>query len=255
MSRAPRHVVLAFLGVVASLCLAACGVSSSQTGKPPAAADILLFVGSGTWPGDVAAVEQVLRDNHFNYSTANSPQLNAMSESQLHAFRLLIVPGGNFEKIGNNLSPGATANIRSAVRGGLNYLGLCAGAFFAGNSPYNGLDLTGGVRFNFYALEAQGTRKSAVPISVAGASTNDHYWEDGPELSGWGDVVAKYADGTPAVVEGSVQNGWVILTGIHPEAPESWRRGMVFATPASEDNAYAAVLIDAALNATRLSHY
>jgi glutamine amidotransferase-like uncharacterized protein len=237
------------------LCLATCGVPGSQTSTPPASADILLFVGEGTSLGDVAAVEQVLRDNRFNYSTANSLQLNAMSEPQLHAFRLLIVPGGNFEKIGNNLMPGATANIRSAVRGGLNYLGLCAGAFFAGNSPYNGLNLTGGVRFNFYALEAQGTRKSAVPISVAGASTGDHYWEDGPELSGWGDVVAKYADGTPAIVEGSVEHGWVILTGIHPEAPESWRRGMVFTTPASENNAYAAVLINASLNAKRLPHY
>lgn len=254
MKRARRNIVLASLGIVL-LCLAACGVSDSRNGEPPARADILLFVGAGTSPGDVAAVERILRDNRFSYSKANSLQLNAKSESQLRAYRLLIVPGGNFEEIGKGLTPAATSNIRGAVRGGLNYLGLCAGAFFAGNSPYNGLDLTGGVRFDFYSLAAQGVRKSAVAVAVAGMSTSDQYWEDGPQLSGWGDVVARYPDGTPAIVEGSAEDGWVILTGIHPEAPESWRRGMNFATPASESNAYAAVLIDAALNGTRLEHY
>ena len=37
--------------------------------------------------------------------------------------------------------------------------GLALGAgLLAGNSPYNGLDLTGGVRFGFYSLEADGMR-------------------------------------------------------------------------------------------------
>lgn len=47
----------------------------------------------------------------------------------------------------------------------------------------------------------------------------------------------------------------MILTGIHAEAPESWRRGLTFTTPASVDNAYAATLISAALNRTPLQHY
>jgi glutamine amidotransferase-like uncharacterized protein len=247
--------VLLALPVVVALCLAACGAPDSQSSQPPGAADILLFVGVGTSPGDVAAVERVLRDNRFRYATANSAQLKALNEKQLRAYHLLIVPGGNFEQIGNNLTPGAAVKIRSAVKNGLHYLGLCAGAFFAGNSPYNGLDLTGGVRFGFYAIEAQGIRKSAVPVSFPGASTSDHYWEDGPQLSGWGDVVAKYPDGTPAIVEGNAEAGWIILTGIHPEAPESWRRGMEFDTPARTDNAYAAVLIHAALDGTTLPHY
>jgi glutamine amidotransferase-like uncharacterized protein len=75
-------------------------------------------------------------------------------------YRLPIVPGGNFEKIGNSFTEGAAANIRNAVRNGLDYLGICAGAFLAGNSPYNGLDLTYGVRSGFYSAEARGIRKS-----------------------------------------------------------------------------------------------
>jgi glutamine amidotransferase-like uncharacterized protein len=214
-----------------------------------------LFNGSGTSPNDVAAIERILNENDLRYTTANSRQLNKMSESQIKAYRLLIVPGGNFEQIGNGLTPSTTANVRNAVHSGLNYLGICAGAFFAGEAPYNGLNLTSGVKFPFYALEDQGVRKAAVVISIAGSPELTHYWEDGPQLTGWGDVVAKYPDGTPAIVEGNIGDGWVILSGIHPEAPESWRRGLTFTTPASVDNAYAATLINAALNRTRLEHY
>ena len=80
----------------------------------------------------------------------------------------------------------------------------------------------------------------------------DHYWEDGPQLAGWGEVVATYPDGAPAVVQGASGHGWVVLSGVHPEAPESWRQGMTFATPASVDNAYAVTLVEAALRGTRL---
>jgi len=177
-----------------------------------------------------------------------------MSESQLRAYRLLLVPGGNFVEIGNGLTSSATAHLRNAIQHGLNYFGVCGGAFFGGNSPYNGLNLTSGVRFGFYAAEARGTRRAAVPIAVAGAPTLEHYWEDGPQLTGWGDVIGKYPDGTPAIVEGTFGDGWVLLSGIHPEAPESWRRGLTFTTPASVDNAYAATLIDAAVNRKRLAH-
>ena len=212
-----------------------------------------LFNGTGTSPGDVAALEKILRNEHLDYSRANSAQLNAMSESQVREYHLLIVPGGNFERIGNSLNSGTTTNIRNAIRNGLNYLGVCAGAFFAGNSPYNGLNLTSGSRFGFYAAEARGIRRATVAITDAGGQTLDQYWEDGPQLTEWD--VAKYPDGTPAIVEGIFGNGWVILTGVHPEASASWRHGMEFGTPANVDNAYAAMLIRAALNRELLPHY
>lgn len=188
---------------------------------------------------------------------ATSSQLNRMDQSQIRQYRLLLVPGGNFVEIGKSLTPGATANLRNAVQNGLNYLGICGGGFLAGkyDPPYNGLNLTSGVRFGFYAAESRGIRKAAVPIAVAGAPTLDQYWEDGPQFTGWGAVVGKYPDGTPAIVEGSFGSGWVVLSGVHPEAPASWRRGMAFNTPAGVDHAYAGTLIHAALNRISLSHY
>jgi hypothetical protein len=239
------------LAGVVPLSAPACRAADS-TGAP---ANVLLFNGRGTSSNDVAAVTRSLHDSHLSYSIADSPRLDAMGESELRAYRLLIVPGGNFEQIGNGLKPRTTATLRNAIRHGLNYLGLCAGAFFAGDSPYNGLNLTSGVRFTFYAAESLGVHKAAIPIAIAGSLALDNYWEDGPQLTGWGSVVGRYPDGKPAIVEGRVGNGWAILSGVHPEAPDNWRRGLTFATPAVIDNAYAETLIDAALTGKTLAHY
>ena len=241
--------------VVPLLFLVSLVVAGCTPHGPNNAASILLFNGIGTSPNDVAAVEAILKDSHLDYSTVNSPQLNGMSESQLMAYRLLIVPGGNFITMGKSLTPGTTSNIRNAVQGGLNYLGICAGGLLAGDGSYNNLNLTSGVRFDFYAAVNQGIHKTAVAIAGVGTPVLEHYWEDGPQFTGWGAVVGKYPDGTPAVVEGASGKGWVILCGVHPEAPANWRGGMTITTPASVDNAYARRLIDAALHRTSLPHY
>jgi glutamine amidotransferase-like uncharacterized protein len=178
-----------------------------------------------------------------------------MSESQLKAYRLLIVPGGHYINMGDGLTRSTTANVRNAVHGGLNYLGICAGGLLAGNARSNSFNLTSGVRFGFYAEVDRGIHKAAVPIACAGTPTLEHYWEDGPQLTGWGEVVGKYPDGTPAIVEGMSGKGWVILSGVHPEAPANWRHGMNFTTPAKVHHAYAGKLVDAALHGTMLPHY
>ena len=235
---------------IASLALTACAPPASNDVPP-----ILLFNGTGTSPNDVKAVEAVLKDSHSKYTTVNSQQLNGMSEVQLMAYRLMIVPGGNYITIGNGLTPGTATNIHNAVQGGLNYLGICAGGLLAGNAASNSPNLTSGVRFGFYAAVNKGIHKAALAIAFVDRPSIEHYWEDGPQFTGWGAVVGKYPDGTPAIVEGTSGRGWVILCGVHPEAPENWRRGMTFATPASLGNAYAGRLIDAALHGTCLPHY
>ena len=242
--------IVAWLLRIITLALTACSPSVSSLPLP-----ILLFNGTGTSPNDVAAIETILKQSHLEYSKVNSRQMNGMSESQLMASRLLIVPGGNFITIGNSLTPGTTTNIHNAVQGGLNYLGICAGGFLAGQASYKSLNLTSGVRFDFYTDVNRGIHKASVAIARVGAPAIEHYWEDGPQFSGWGAVVGKYPDGTPAIVEGMSGNGWVILCGVHPEAPANWRNGMTFTTPSNVANAYTATLIDAALNRTWLPHY
>jgi glutamine amidotransferase-like uncharacterized protein len=220
--------------------------------RPDPAASILLFTGVGTSPGDVSALEDVLARERLAYVTVSSAQLDGMPTARLRAYRLLIVPGGNFVTIGNSVTAAGAANVRAAVESGLNYLGICAGAFWAGNSPYNGLNLTSGVRFPFYSAETRGIHEAAVPVADTDGVTLDQYWEDGPALSGWGAAVARYPDGTPAIAQGSYGAGFVLLAGVHPEAPQSWRRGLSFTTPVSVSRAYAAKLIRAALSGTQL---
>ena len=258
-----------------SVTLTACGPGSAGS---HGIAPILLFTGTGTSSGDVAAIETILDSSHLGYSTVNSFQLNWMKESRISGYRLLIVPGGNFVQMGKSLTVGTTASVRKAVKGGMNYLGLCAGGFLAGSfpAPYNSFNLSSGVQFGFYFPEEDGKvpgsvselygfrpevgpqheiHKAVVRITTPEGPALDQYWESGPRFTGWGEAVGKYPDGTPAIVEGSVGRGWVILSGVHPEAPESWRRGMVFNTPVSDDAAYARMLILAALNRTNLAHY
>jgi glutamine amidotransferase-like uncharacterized protein len=215
----------------------------------------LLFEGTGASRGSVSALRSVLEAEHLDYTTVTSAQLDSLDEAALQRHALLIVPGGDFVDMGKGIAPGTAHRIRNAVHHGLNYLGVCGGAFLAGDSPYNGINLTSGVRFPFYSIEAQGIRKAAVAITSAEGTTLEHYWEDGPQLTGWGEVVAKYPDGAPAVSQGAVGSGWVVLTGVHPEATDKWRYGMSFRTPADVDNRYAAELIRAALNRKPLPHF
>ncbi|HLH53287.1 MAG TPA: BPL-N domain-containing protein [Verrucomicrobiae bacterium] len=234
-----------------------CGADDRQggaSGQTEGRADVLLFSGTGTSPNDVKAFETLLKDQHLKYSKVNSSALNRMSEQQMRQFRLLIIPGGNFISIGNGLSPSATTNIHNAVENGLNYLGVCAGAFLAGHLPGTCLNLTG-VKFGFYSATDRGIRKMPVPIVAPSGPALEQYWEDGPQLTGWGSIVGKYPDGTPAIVQGTRGAGWVILCGVHPEAPASWRQGMDFNTPVTADTAFACTLIHAALNRDVLPHF
>jgi len=219
-------------------------------------AAILLFSGTGTSPNDVKAFETLLNDNHLTYSIINSTALNAMTEQQLMRYKLLIVPGGNFIDMGKSLTDSAAARIHNAVKLGLNYHGVCAGGFLAGGSKYyRCFNLTSGVQFGLYSVSAKGVRKAAVDITYPDRTSLQHYWEDGPELTGWGKVAAKYPDATPAVVEGRSGEGWVILTGIHAEAPENWWDGITFNGSVADNNAYAVKLIRAALNRQTMAHY
>ena len=230
--------------------------SAQSAGTNLGITPVLIFNGTGTSPSDVVAVEAVVTSKLLAYHTVNSSQLNAMSASQLMAYRLFIVPGGNSIIIGNNLSSKATTTVRYAVSQGLNYLGICAGAFFGGYSkPYNGLNLTSGVWFGFFADHFKGINKEAVAISFPSGLKLDIYWQDGPQLAGWGKVIGKYPNGTPAITEGYWGKGFVLISGVHPEAPAGWRYGMTFFTPLDVDLAYAGTLVTAALTRTTLAHF
>ena len=218
-------------------------------------APVILFNGTGTSPNDVDAIKDILSVNHIDFVTVNSSQLNESDTNQLKKYKLIIIPGGNFIDIGKSLTKEASNNVRHAVHAGLNYLGICAGGFMAGDTRNNSFNITGATQFKFYSAEDKGVRKAAVAITDADGTTTEHYWEDGPQFSGWGEVVSKYPDGTAATVQGSYGSGWVILTGIHPEAPAAWRKEFNFSTTIESSHKYAARLIKAAMLKTAMPHF
>jgi biotin protein ligase-like protein len=236
--------------ILASLTQASCSPQPFESGR-----QILLFNGAGASANDVKAIETILKNNKLSYSTVDSRQLNGMTESELLKSRLLIIPGGNFIEIGNGLSPDTFAKVHRAVERGLNYLGICAGAILAGQTDNGSLNLTSGIKFDFYADVNRAVHKNVVDIETAQGENLDQYWEDGPQLNGWGTVVSKYPDGSAATAQGAVGKGWVILCGFHPEAPENWRSGMEFTTPVSASRDYALTIIDAAVHQRELPHY
>ena len=218
-------------------------------------APIILFNGTGTSPNDVDAIKNILSSNHMDFVMVNSDQLNELDTSQLMKYKLIIIPGGNFIDIGKNLTAQTTYKVQKAVHQGLNYLGICAGGFLAGNTRNNSFNIVKDVQFKFYAAEDKGIRKTAVAITNADGSMVEHYWEDGPQFTGWGEVISKYPDGTPATVQGSYGSGWIVLTGIHAEAPESWRKEFHFTTPIENSHQYAIGLIKAAMEKTAMPHF
>src|SRR5262245_16971640 len=99
-----------FVSCLALLTLTGCARKESNP-----AASILLFNGTGTSPNDVAEIAKILSERGFEHDTANSMELNGMSDSQLMAYRLLIVPGGNYIAMGNSLTPQTTRRMQNAV--------------------------------------------------------------------------------------------------------------------------------------------
>ncbi len=242
---------LAEFGLIALCFLIGCNGPRALNNAAP----ILLFDGIGTSSNDVLAIEGLLNEKQLEFTKVNSDELNRLSGTWLKTHRLLIVPGGHYINMGNGLSADTARNVRDAVHGGLNYLGICAGGLLAGNATCNSFNLTDDVRFDFYSVVNQGVHKIPVWIDIAESSPQEHYWEDGPHFNGWGDVIGTYPDGTPAIVQGNHGKGWVVLCGVHPESPKKWRSGMTFTTPVRVNNDFAVKLIDAALNAAPLPHH
>ncbi len=151
-----RHLVLTIALLLAPITFSGCGSQSGPKAQElpppiPAPEPVLLYNGTGASSSDVAAIKAVLDTQGISYATADSSELNGMSEAQLGGYKLIIVPGGNSITIGQSLTTNTTSAIRGAVaQYGTHYLGICAGAFFGGYSIYNGVNLTGGVPFDFY---------------------------------------------------------------------------------------------------------
>jgi glutamine amidotransferase-like uncharacterized protein len=214
---------------------------------------VLIYVGYGTTSGSAAGLEKAITGAGYTYTAVTAPQMNAMTRAQFDAYKLIVIPGGNSINIGTSLTKTTTNNVHNAVTlDGVSYFGVCAGAFMAETSSlYNTFKLAPSY-FNFYDQNAI----KWVEVTFPGKPNLDMAYWNGPELNGFGSVVAKYgSNGQAAIAEGKVGAGWVIISAVHPEATSSWGISGTDGDDIAADNAYAITLVKAAFNKTSLAHY
>jgi Biotin-protein ligase, N terminal len=146
-----------------------------------------------------------------------------------------IMPGGHSVQEVSNMPPDMYQQVIAYVNGGGGYLGFCAGAFSAtsliGTTSVNGFGIFPG-NTQLYTNHS-GLDPDILKITWSG-NLRYIYWEGGPFLYNLPDSVEKiayYPDGSIAAARTTYGLGKVFLSGVHPEAPQWWRNGLVNGDP------------------------
>lgn len=209
----------------------------SGTGYPhPIAA---VYFGPGACrEGCASAAANIARNLGFLIRRVGPANLTAETLADV---RVWIQPGGDAIRVARALSSEQKRLLRSFVASGGGYIGLCAGAFFADEKvddalTIDGLNLLPGVTHDKSPLDKEAM---ILPIRWEGA-TRHIYFQDGPtfELRAKAntEVLGRYEDdNAPAILRFRFGLGKVVLSGVHPEAPEAWIRAAGLRDPDGPD--------------------
>jgi hypothetical protein len=194
---------------------------------------VLLFNGTGISTSDWQTTEKIIKSMGLSYKLANSAQLNAMSLDDISKFGLIVVPGGHGSQITSGLNLQTRLRVRQAVQDrGVNYLGFCAGAWTAVGleatsktvSNYGFAAVYGNHLSNWWPNGNTSAVAAVVPVTFATGSTRQLVWWGGPATPEWkGGVIARYGNGKAAIAQAWSGQGFVVISGPHPEAPQGWR--------------------------------
>ena len=186
----------------------------------------------------------------MRWKEVDSSHLNAMTMDQLASCGMIVWPGGYAKVMSQSLIRATRERIRQAVtERGVGLVGFCAGAFITGSyeSGAWGLGLIP-VDFDYYQLEYQGVEADTIDVTLADRISRSLLWYRGPGLDGFGSVVARHPDGSPALAKGWVGKGFVFISGPHPEGPQSWRDSFGLTDPDGLDFELDGRIFDATLN-------
>lgn len=235
MLRFMKNFTLA-ITLVVSVLVTACGQDNGgQAFAEPVVHEgpVLLYNGTGAAPEDAAAIADILADHGVEYETATAAELNKMSLDELLKYGTIVWPGGLAGKASNALDGATRSRVREAVTAhGVSYVGFCAGSFMAINSPPGE---SGHPPYGFSLVandgllpeyEPDGIHQHDVPeteaITLPGGKVQDMVWYGGPYFPMANEVLARYRDGTPAMMQTVAGVGFVVLSGPHPESPSTW---------------------------------
>lgn len=160
---------------------------------------------------------------------------SGVCDSGLVGCDVLIIPGGWPQKYSANLGETGMENIRSFVKGGGRYVGICAGAYLAastfrldkGNVPGIGLaDVSANMESEKFLpgflREVEFT--GVTDLSVGMPKKTMMWYENGPMLEAKGEeTIARFSNGSAAIVGSAFGKGYAVLFSPHPEGCASCR--------------------------------
>lgn len=154
-----------------------------------------------------------------------------------------VIGGGAAFAMYHHMSRSHKEQLKQAINGGVNYLGVCAGGFLGArnmnirfrferdckNFTHESLDLLGveshGPVFErFFDLPLELSSSERVQLSLKDSSIGSAYYCHGPYFTSTqiksSEVIAKYETGQAAICSARVGKGRVTLSGVHAEFHE-----------------------------------
>jgi glutamine amidotransferase-like uncharacterized protein len=243
----------------------------SPGGNPGAFTDVMIYNGIGVSTSDWQATEEIVSSHSrqgrgWTYRLVNSAELNAMSLEEIASFGVIVVPGGKGGTITSYLNSSTRLNLRRAVQEfGVGYVGFCAGAWIAVGPEADtpevasyGLAVAEGVVLSTYWPDGNTSLTAdIVPVTLQDGTVRNLVWWGGPSTPEWklasgqSGVLGRYKTGQPAISQTVSGRGVVVISGPHPEAPQSWW-ATAGTDPDGLDWDLAERMIDGALSGTLL---
>lgn len=194
----------------------------------------LVYRGPATTDACAAAAAALLRGTRWGFDVHYvGPHERVPLEAQsLQSAALYVQPGGGELEPAYRHLHIHTDTIRTYIRGGGRYLGICLGGYLAGATP--GFDLLPGDADRYIdSPQATVAHPHDAVIAVRWRTSMRHlYFQDGPYF--WlhrhhdrhrddaTTVLAHYPNGTIAALVTGHGHGRVAVVGPHPEADASW---------------------------------
>lgn len=214
-----------------NLLLAASILVATVTGRAQARTEFeptaYIYSGTGVCPdGCLDAVVTLARRNGLRVVLVTETAL-LVDPIQPRVGDIWIQPGGDAIHMSHAMGAQGLGRIRNWISKGVNYLGFCAGAFLADRTVDDSETVSGLGLIPFSTADFMpGDTRAKVLRNVWRGTPRWIYFQEGATFvvrpSATVRVIATYADQRPSVIETRFQQGKVILSGAHPEAPADW---------------------------------
>ncbi|MEV6963979.1 BPL-N domain-containing protein [Hamadaea sp. NPDC051192] len=188
----------------------------------------LVYRGPASLPGCPEAAARLLKTSPrgFDVRYAGPYEDFPLSAKTLAGASLYVQPGGDTLADAYRHMRRHRKDIRTFVRGGGRYLGICLGGYLAGATP--GFALLPGDTDQYIASRGatvDSEDDTLVRVSWRGRERT-LFFQDGPYFRTRRDadvtVVATYSNGAIAAMVAGFGAGRVAVVGPHPEADEGW---------------------------------